>query len=299
MNRSIRGPYKHPAFGVLPERYGGLFAFGHFIFSSGYFACAVIAYTVAGRAYPGYYIAIYMLFEWVASLLLLRVTGNARMLAGTKNGVGLLDILRPEWGIASITLVLSFRYFCGIAIWSRFIVYRLVLTTAVVYAGSNEIDADMLMVIHFVALVLAVVGIVLVLIFASDTHRSTLYKKIGSLTQGYQQLFTNDDAPLSLEFTTLDEARLTDFATYHPYYFIEVQEKVKQWIMGLKVADDLFSSGVVPAGKMKGQAFDTVFKKMKYHYEYFNDMESSEFIGEHLDALLVEVSLIKDKLEHA
>jgi len=96
MNRNIRGPYSNPNWGVLSERYGGLFAFGHFIFSSGYFACAVIAYTVAGRAFPGYYIAIYVLVEWAAFLLLMRVMGRARYLMGTKNGIDLFDILRAE-----------------------------------------------------------------------------------------------------------------------------------------------------------------------------------------------------------
>ena len=302
MNRNIRGPYSNPNKGALPERYGGLFAFGHFIFSSGYFACAVIAYTVAGRAFPGYYIAIYMLVEWAAFLLLMRVTGRARFLGGIKKGVGLLDILRPDWGTTSILPILASRQdeLIGGAIFSRFIVYKLVLTTAVVYVGSNEIDADVLMVIHGVALVLAVVGIVLMLIFASDTHRWTLYKTKISTKQHFQSYFKNDNEPLVFTFTTYDEAKLNEFVTVHPYYFVEVQKKVKQWILGLKVTDELFRSGVVPKGVdiLKGQSFDTVFKKLKYKFEYFNDMEGSELIDEHLDALLLEVAAIKNKLKH-
>ena len=174
------------------------------------------------------------------------------------------------------------------------------LTTVVIYAGSNEIDADVLMVIHGVALVLAVFGIMLMLIFASNTHRSTLYKTNMITKQSVQQYFANDDVPLDSTFTTHDEVRLYVFTFVHPYYFEEAKEKVKQCILGLKVTDDLFSSGVVPKGcyGLKGQAFKSAFKRVKYHYEYFNDMEGSELINDHLDALLVEVCAIMDKLEH-
>ena len=68
----------------------------------------------------------------------------------------------------------------------------------------------------------------------------------------------------------------------------------------MKVTDELFRSGVVPkeVDNRKGQSFDTVFKMLKNKYEYFDDMEGSEVIDEHLDALLIEISLLKEKLEH-
>jgi len=123
--------------------------------------------------------------------------------------------------------------------------------------GSNEIDADVLMVIHGVALILAVVGILLMIIFTSDTHRSTLYKTKGSTKQFWQRYFTDgDDVPLDYTYTTHDEGKLSDVVIAHPYYFVEAKEKVKQWILGMKVTDELFSSGIVPKGveKSKGKA---------------------------------------------
>ena len=101
-------------------------------------------------------------------------------------------------------------------------------------------------------------------------------------------------------FTTHNEGEMNGFTTAHPYYFVEGQKKVKEWILGLKVTDELFCSGVLPRGvdHIKGQSYDTVFKKVKYKFEYFNDMEVSELIDKHLDALLIEVTSIKDSLEH-
>ena len=123
------------------------------------------------------------------------------------------------------------------------------------------------------ALVLAVVGILLMLIFASNTHRWTLYTTRMSAKRSWQFYFINgDDAPLVYTYTTHDEGRLGDFAGAHPYYFVEVKGKVKGWILGMKVTDELFSSGIVPKGvdKLKGQSFDAAFKIIKNNYAYLS-----------------------------
>jgi len=66
---------------------------------------------------------------------------------------------------------------------------------------------------------------------------------------------------------------MNGFTTAHPYYFVEGQKKVKQWILGLKVTDELFRSGVVPRGvdNLKGQSFGTVFKLLKNKFEYVGE----------------------------
>ena len=299
MSRSIRGPYQTYWVGVLPERRGGVFFLGHVLFVSGYFACAVISFTAAGQVLGALYIFAFEFIELMCFLLVMRATGRARWLMENSNGVGLFDVFRPEWLVTSVAPILLFRNdgLIGGAIWSRFIAYRLCVTTAAVYLCSSSIEADV-MTIHMTALCCAVVGFLMMVVFASNSHRWTLYStKLSSKTHG-QRWFGNDNVPLEYTYTTHDEARLYAFATAHPYYYFEVNNEVKKWVLNMKVTDELFKEGVVPRGvdNLKGQSFATAFAIIKRKYSYFNDPEGNELIGKHLDALLIEVENLNEEM---
>jgi len=147
------------------------------------------------------------------------------------------------------------------------------------------------MTLQLVAAVCAVVGFLLMVRFASDSHRHLLFKTIMTPKKCVQRYFTNDDYPLDLTFNTRDEARMHDFAAYHPYYFTESKAKVQEWLLGLRSSDDLFSGAVVPNGvdEFKGQQWSTVFSRVKSHFAYFKDDSANRLITTHLDNLLGEI----------
>jgi len=140
--------------------------------------------------------------------------------------------------------------------------------------------------------VCAVVGYLLMLRFASDSHRHLLFKTIMTQKEHCQRHFTTDDAPLDHTYNTRDEARMDIFAAFHPYYFTESKAKVQEWLLGLRSSDGLFSSGeVVPNGvnSVKGQQWSTVFSRIKSQITYFKDDGANRLITTHLDNLLGEI----------
>jgi len=305
MSRSIRGPYQTWWVGVLPERRGGVFFFGHVLFVLGYFACAVISFTAAGQVLGELFVFAFEFIELMCFLLVMRAAGRARWVLGNSNGVGLFDVLRPEWLVTSVVPVLLFRqeWNIGGGIWSRFIAWRLCVTTAAVYLCSSSIEADV-MTIHMTALCCAVVGFLIMVVFASDSHRWTLYSTKMTLKGMYKRSFVNDNLTadnltLNYTYSTPDELRLQVIATAHPYYYFEVQHEVKKWVLNMKVTDELFKEGVVPRGtySLKGQTFATAFAIIKRKYSYFNDPEGNELIGKHLDSLLIEVENLNEEMQ--
>jgi len=148
------------------------------------------------------------------------------------------------------------------------------------------------MTLQLVAAVCAVVGFLLMVRFASDSHRHLLFKTIMTPKEFCQRHFTADDYPLDSRYNTQDEARMGDFGAYPPYFFTESKAKVQAWLLGLRSSDDLFSSGaVVPNGMdvFKGQQWSTVFSRVKYHFSYFKDDGANRLITTHLDNLLGEI----------
>ena len=135
-------------------------------------------------------------------------------------------------------------------------------------------------------------GFLLMLKFASDSHRHLLFKTIATPKEQFQRHFTTDDYPLDYTFNTRDEAKMDMFAVAHPYYFTESKAKVQEWLFGLRSSDDLFSSGaVVPNGVdgFKGQQWSTVFSRVKSRFTYFKDDGANRLITTHLDNLLGEI----------
>ena len=297
MALSIRGPYTHPFLGVLPERFGAVFFLGNMMFVSGFFAMTLITATTAVKSGWGNAVAAYEVAELLLFHALMNVTGRGRYILGGKSGIGLLDVLRPEWLLASVAPFLLWRgdEFLGGAIWSRLILYRVVVMTVVTYAGSDALDAEIVFVFLLCALACVLVGFTTMVVFASNSHRWTLYSTRTTPKEYRGSLFGSDDAPLTLTFTTHDEMRLALFTYAHPYYYAEKKDDVKKWMLGMRVTDELFQGGVAPKGahQVRGQPFETVFSKIKKRYEYFNDKEGDAAISSHLDALLIEINNLR------
>jgi len=179
--------------------------------------------------------------------------------------------------------------------------YKLMLTTTFVVqvctsggglVESIKLSSGSIMTLQLVAVGCAVVGFLLMVRFASDSHRHLLFKTIMTPKELFQRHFTNDDYPLDRTFNTRDEARMQDFADHHPYYYTESKAKVQEWLLGLRSSDDLFSYGaVVPNGvdSVKGQQWSTVFNRVKYHFAYYKDDIANRLITTHLDELLEEL----------
>ena len=156
-----------------------------------------------------------------------------------------------------------------------------------------KLSSGSIMTLQLVAAGCAVVGFLLMVRFASDSHRHLLFKTIMTPKELFQRYFTTEDEPLERTFNTKDEARMDMFAAFHPYYFTESKAKVQEWLLGLRSSDDLFSSGeVVPSGnyKLEGQQWSTVFKIVKSHFTYFKDVGANRLITTHLDNLLGEIA---------
>jgi len=147
------------------------------------------------------------------------------------------------------------------------------------------------MTLQLVAVGCAVVGFLLMVRFASDSHRHLLFKTIMTPKEYFQLYFTNDNYPLDGTFNTRDEARMHEFAVAHPYYFTESKAKVQEWLLGLRSSDDLFSGAVVPSGvnEFKGQQWSTMFSRVKSHFTYFKDDGANRLLTAHLDKLLGEI----------
>ena len=235
--------------------------------------------------------------ELMCFLLLMRATGRARCNLGSSNGVGLLDIIRPEWLVTSVAPILLFRmeWLVGGGIWSRFIAWRLCATTAVVYSCSRSIEGDV-MTIHTVALCCAIVGYSTMVIFASSSHRWTLFSTRMPMQS---RIFSSSTFPLEYTFATCDECRLHFLAAAHPYYFSGERDPIRGWVLRLSPADGLLRGGTVPRGahSLRGQSFATAFDIIKRKYRYFQDAEGDELISEHLDALLIEVEKIREEVQ--
>ena len=157
---------------------------------------------------------------------------------------------------------------------------------------SIKLSSGSIMTLQLVAAVCAVVGFLLMVRFASDSHRQLLCKTIMTPKELFQRFFTTDDYPLDFNCNTRDEARLGDCAFAHPYYLTESKAKVQEWLLGLRSSDDLFSSGaVVPDSVVgfKGQQWSTVFSRVKYNFTYFKDDGANRLITTHLDKLLKEI----------
>jgi len=147
------------------------------------------------------------------------------------------------------------------------------------------------MTLQLVAAVCAVVGFLLMVRFASDSHRHLLFNTIMTQKENLQRHFTTDDYPLDYTFNTRDEARMHQFAAFHPYFFTESKAKVQAWLLGLRSSDDLFSGAVVPNGVdgFKGQQWSTVFSRVKSRFTYYKDDGANRLITAHLDNLLGEI----------
>ena len=303
MTDQFRGPHTAKWCGILPLNFEWVFFLGHMMLVSGYFAAHVLALTVGGLVLPGYAIPAYMVGEWGLFLFWGWKYGRARWFLGTSNRLGLFDVLRPEWAVMSFVpiMFIGSPLFLGGRTFAGWIAYKLMLTTTFVVqvctsggglVESIKLSSGSIMTLQLVAAVCAVVGFLLMVRFASDSHRHLLFKTIMTPKELYQRHFTTDDYPLDWTYNTRDEAKMNEFGAFHPYYFTESKAKVQEWLLGLRSSDDLFSSGaVVPNGvyAFKGQQWSTVFTRVKYHFAYFKDDGANRLITTHLDNLLGEI----------
>jgi len=302
MTDNFRGPHSGKFWGMLPLNFEWVFFLGHMMLVSGYFAAHVLALTVGGLVLPSYAIPAYMVSELGLFLFWGWKYGRARWVGGTSNRLAFLDVLRPEWAVMSFVPIMMFGapFMLGGRTFAGWIAYKLMLTTFVVQfctsggglVESIKLSSGSIMTLQLVAAGCAVVGFLLMLKFASDSHRHLLFKTIATPKEQFQRHFTTDDYPLDWTYNTRDEARMNEFAVAHPYYFTESKAKVQEWLFGLRSSDDLFSSGaVVPNGvdNFKGQQWSTVFSRVKSHFAYFKDDGANRLITTHLDNLLGEI----------
>jgi len=262
----------------------------------------VLALTVGGLVLPGYAIPAYMVGELGLFLFWGWKYGRARWMFGASNRLGFLDLLRPEWLVMSFIPIMMFgaSYSLGGRTFAGWMAYKLMLTTTFVVqvctkggglVESIKLKSGSIMTLQLVAAGCAVVGFLLMVRFASDSHRHLLFKTVMTPKEHFQRYFTNDDEPLDHTFNTRDEARMNYFAAWHPYYFTESKGKVQEWLLGLRSSDDLFSGTVVPNGvkNFQGQRWSSVFSRVKYHFAYFKDDSANRLITTHLDNLLGEI----------
>jgi len=302
MTDGFRGPHTAQFCGILPLNFEWVFFLGHMMLVSGYFAAHVLALTVGGLVLPGYVIPAYMVGEWGLFLFWGWKYGRARWFLGSSNRLGFFDVLRPEWAVMSFVPIMFFGspLLLGGRTFAGWIAYKLMLTTTFVVqvctsggglVESIKLSSGSIMTLQLVAVGCAVVGFLLMVRFASDSHRHLLFKTIMTPKELFQRHFTNDDYPLDGPFNTKDEARMDNFAVYHPYFFTESKAKVQEWLLGLRSSDDLFSGAVVPNGMdaFKGQQWSTVFSRVKSHFTYFKDDGANRLITTHLENLLGEI----------
>jgi len=260
----------------------------------------VLALTVGGLVLPGYAIPAFMVGDLGLFLFRGWKYGKARWLLGTSNKLGFFDVLRPEWLVMSFVPIMLFGHpaFLGGRMFAGWITYKLMLTTTFVVqvctsggglVESIKLSSGSIMTLQLVAAGCAVVGYLLMVRFASDSHRHLLFKTIATPKEVFQRYFTTDDYPLDHTFNTRDEARMQEFAFSHPYYSTESKAKVQEWLLGLRSSDDLFSSGTVVPKKIeafKGQQWSSVFSRVKSHFTYYKDDGANRLITTHLDNLL-------------
>jgi len=302
MTRQFRGPYTTKYCGILPLNFEWVFFLGHMMLVSGYFAAHVLALTVGGLVLPGYAIPAYMVGEWGLFLFWGWKYGRARWAFGTSNRLGFLDVLRPEWAVMSFVPIMMFGNigFLGGRTFAGWIAYKLMLTTFVVQVCTSggglvesiKLSSGSIMTLQLVAAVCAVVGFLVMVMFASDSHRHLLFKTAMTPKELFQKYFTTHDYPLDHTFNTRDEARMNYFAAHHPYFLTESKAKVQEWLLGLRSSDGLFSSGeVVPPGvdAFKGQQWSTLFTRVKSRFTYYKDDGANRLITTHLDKLLGEI----------
>jgi len=302
MTQQIRGPRTAKWCGILPLNFEWVFFLGHMMLVSGYFAAHVLALTVGGLVLPGYAIPAYMVGELGLFLFWGWKYGRARWVGGTSNRLSFFDVLRPEWAVMSFVPIMIFGNIglLGGRTFAGWMAYKLMLTTTFVVqvctsggglVESIKLSSGSIMTLQLVAAVCAVVGFLLMVRFASDSHRHLLFNTIMTQKENLQRHFTTDDYPLDYTFNTRDEARMHQFAAFHPYFFTESKAKVQAWLLGLRSSDDLFSGAVVPNGVdgFKGQQWSTVFSRVKSRFTYYKDDGANRLITAHLDNLLGEI----------
>tara|TARA_B110000971_G_scaffold157647_1_gene160988 strand:- start:104 stop:535 length:432 start_codon:yes stop_codon:yes gene_type:complete len=126
--------------------------------------------------------------------------GRARWLASS-NRLGFFDVVRPEWLVMSFVPMLIFgnASFLGGRTFAGWIAYKLVLTTTFVVqfctSGGGLVElinlsSGNIMTLQLLAAGCAVVGYLMMVRFASDSHRHLLFKTTTTPKEFFQRYFT-------------------------------------------------------------------------------------------------------------
>ena len=137
----------------------------------------------------------------------------------------------------------------------------------------------------FIALAVTIAGATLFLTYIQQSHRWTFYAS--RMTGPEMSKWYFDATQLIHDAETKGQQRVSRLLRAHPSYLD--QDKVKEWLLGLK-SDGEILSGVdkkLPkgCGGFTGHSLDSFFTKSLERYAYSNDTEGFPLVEAHINKL--------------
>jgi hypothetical protein len=142
----------------------------------------------------------------------------------------------------------------------------------------------------FIAFGVIIIGGTLFLTFITSSHRWTFYSSKWTGPEYFKWWF--DASQLIYDANTKDQQRTYCWLLAHPSHL--AQDKVKEWLLGLKSDGEILGGGdkKIPkgCGGFSGHSLDSFLTKSLQRYAYYKDTESLTLVKAHLDKLKEEVS---------
>jgi len=137
--------------------------------------------------------------------------------------------------------------------------------------------------VYWVTLCFGLLGVVLTLLCARDSHRWTLYTSRQTGPEFVEWWFDADQ--LIYDAKTKDQQRVTAWLFFHPSYYNK--DKVQAWLLIMKATDELFAAEKLPKGcvQFSGHTFDSLFSKSLERFAFYYNSANLAKIKTHLDSL--------------
>jgi hypothetical protein len=273
---------------------------GLFLFLAGYLSAGLATVAAVIASFHWTYVPAVMCFEFAVFKLIAIRRGQAFL------SIAPVRAQLFTWFVHStIFLMMCFApmtqsrvdWELGGYVYGSIIVYKSVSFAVVFYFATEKfadldevgMDAAVARRIFGVAWGCAVLGAGMFLGNIRSCHRWTFYKSRQTGPDHFQWLFDGDQ--LISVADAQDEQRVHTWLSIHPSYMNKV--KVKAWLLGLKLNDELFKDKEkkLPkgCGSKAGHSFSSLFRKSLERYAFFGDEEGLAEIKTHLESLEAEI----------
>ena len=276
-----------------------------FLFYGGYFACTMMALSAALTAFNWYYVPLVMVCEFALFLGVQARRGQLINVLEHPGGTTISFLFNVGfylimWMCPWVQLRIDDGNLGG-RFYSTTIVYKLLSSAAIVmfatskFASTDDgatkvlIEAATVRTMFFISLGVTITGMMIFLMFVTSSHRWTFLRSRWTGPEYMEWLFGASE--LHFDADTKDQQRTFIWLICHPSYLD--QEKVKEWLLGLKSDGEILGGcdNKIPKGcaQFTGHSLDSFFTKSLQKIACYNGTEGFAEVKIHLDKLKAEV----------